>query len=179
VNDLIHFDQADIPAKSIIEIDFNSHSSPESRKFSPEFRGLIIPVSVKEELSKNMAVTDPSQLTTIVGRKSIPIDGSKLDLNKVNKFPLADTADGIYLMAARNDSGAVQLSWQIKEAGLKLFNVYRRAENENQYRLVGERVTADGFIDNYVFSDTSYWYKLAGLNGQSIETKTSKPIKIQ
>jgi hypothetical protein len=179
VNDLIHFDQADIPAKSIIEIDFNSNSSPESRKFSPEFRGLIIPVTVKDELSKNMAVTDPSQLTAIVGRNSIPIDVSKLDLNKINKFPLADTADGIYLTAERNDGGAVQLSWQIKEAGLKLFNVYRRAENENQYRLVGERVTADGFIDNYVFSDTSYWYKLAGLNGQSIETKTSKPIKIQ
>jgi hypothetical protein len=179
VNDLIHFDQADISAKSIIEIDFNSNSSPEARKFSPEFRGLIIPVTYKNELSKNIAVTDPSQLTKNVGRNSLPVDVSKLDLNKINKFPLADTADGIYLTAMRNDSGAVQLSWQTKESGLKLFNVYRRAQNENQYRLIGERVTADGFIDKYVFSDTSYWYKLAGLDGQSVEIKTSKPIKIQ
>jgi hypothetical protein len=179
VNDLIRLAQANIPAKSIIEIDFNSHNSPEARKYSPEFRGLIIPVTVKDELSKNVVVTDPSQLTAIMGLNSIPIDVLKLDLNKINKFPLAETANGIYLTAVRNDSGAVQLSWQIKEEGLKLFNVYRRAEHENQYRLVGERVTADGFVDNHVYSDTSYWYKLAGLNGQSIETKTSKPIKIQ
>jgi len=179
VNDLIRLAQANITAKSIIEIDFNSYNSPEARKYSPEFRGLIIPVTYKDELSKNVVVTDPSQLTAIMGRNSMPIDVLKLDLNKINKFPLAETADGIYLTAVRNDSGAVQLSWQIKEEGLKLFNVYRRSEHENQYRLVGERVTADGFVDNHVYSDTSYWYKLAGLNGQSIETKTSKPIKIQ
>jgi hypothetical protein len=87
--------------------------------------------------------------------------------------------DKIFVSVLRNQDGSIALKWQARETGIKTFNVYRRAENEDHYRLVAERISGDDFIDKFVFSDVAYWYKLTGVSSQYVETSFSKPTKIQ
>lgn len=74
-----------------------------------------------------------------------------------------------------NDIDAVLVQWT--PVAKNKVNVYRKAEGEADYTLVGENVEGKGFLDSQIKEKTNYTYQIAGVNASG-EGPRSEKLKI-
>ncbi len=74
-----------------------------------------------------------------------------------------------------NDIDAVLVQWT--PVAKNQVNVYRKAEGESDYTLVGENVEGKGFLDSQIKEKTNYTYQVAGVNAAG-EGPRSEELKI-
>ncbi|TLD00054.1 InlB B-repeat-containing protein [Robinsoniella peoriensis] len=74
-----------------------------------------------------------------------------------------------------NDIDAVLVQWT--PVAKNRVNVYRKAEGEADYTLIGENVEGKGFLDSQIKEKTTYTYQIAGVNASG-EGPRSEELKI-
>ncbi len=166
-----------IPENSVVQIDFSCYWSPEFKKHDPSFRGLIL--SVENSTGRRTTiVTSPEDIPGLSVKPDNKLARSaKIDLQKYLKLD-PDSESTIYLSAVRDKDGKIRVNWLNKDNMVEKFNIYRRTNDESQYRLIAERLEVTEFLDIFTDPVLSYWYKVVGINDGGLEIRSSNPIKI-